>query len=232
MQRRQAGEQVAQLPSLKRRASAGAAYHMVHSRHSSNSGFQSARPSDAITEVDEVDDSYFDTRRPTSTRRYVDTRGNQVFQQENKRIVIHEEPPPKRRVHWLLILGIGMALMLGLYLGVNWLANWWTNHQLDATYGMPRTYQVDAVVSHGDSAANPSHFIFLNLGGHVEIIELPGGNAAKAIVYVGPTLFSDNAPLIPVTGEFKTVNGTEEMLVHVQNQTIVYVSDGTKFVPR
>jgi hypothetical protein len=70
------------------------------------------------------------------------------------------------------------------------------------------------------------------LGGHVESIELPGGNAAKVRVYIGPTLFSDNAPLVPVTGEFKNVNGTEEMLVHIQDQTIVYVSDGTKFVPK
>jgi hypothetical protein len=66
----------------------------------------------------------------------------------------------------------------------------------------------------------------------VEIIELPAGDASKAEIYIGPTLFSDNAALIPVTGEFKNVGGKEEMLVHIQNQTIVYVSDGTKFVLR
>src|SRR5438067_13684532 len=92
----------------------------------------------ASDELDAVPDSYYDTRMPTSTRRYVDTRGNQVIQQGNKRIVIHDEPPPKRRVHWLLILGIGMMLMLGLWLGLNWLSTWWTNHQLDAAYGFPR----------------------------------------------------------------------------------------------
>jgi len=89
------------------------------------------------------------------------------------------------------------------------------------------------VVGHNnDSAVNPSHFIFLNLSGHVEIIELPAGDAAKAKIYVGPTLFSDNAPSIPVTGEFRNINGTEEMLVHIQNQVLIYVSDGTKFVPK
>ena len=61
---------------------------------------------------------------------------------------------------------------------------------------------------------------------------LPAGDAAKAKIYVGPTLFSDNAPSIPVTGEFRNFNGTEEMLVHIQNQILVYVSDGTKFVPK
>src|SRR5689334_5587222 len=110
------------------------------------------------TDVDEVPDSYYDTRPPTSTRRYVDTRGNQVIQQGNRRIVIHEEPPPKRKVHWLLILGIGMVLMLLLWAGLQWLGNWWTMHQMDATYGFPRTYQVDAVVYQGDSPDHPSHY--------------------------------------------------------------------------
>ena len=190
------------------------------------------------------DDALYSTRMPSSARRYqppgepserrsfVDTEGNQVIEQGNQRLVIHNEPPPQRKIHWLLILGIGMILMLGLYLGLSWLGNWWTNHQLDAAYGYPRTYQTDAVVGHDDSAANPSHFIFLNLNGHVEIIEMPGGDASKAKIYIGPTLYSDDAPLIPVTGEFRNVNGTVEMIVHIQNQEIIYVSDGTKFVPK
>ena len=183
------------------------------------------------TEVDDIPDSYFNPRIPSSAIRR-DTQGNQVIRRGNRQFVLHNTPPPKRKVHWSLILGIGMALMLGLYLGLNWVANWWVNHQLDATYGMPRTYQVDAVVGHEDSVVNPSHFIFLNLNGHIEIIELPGGNAAKGKIYVGPTLFSDNASLVPVTGEFKNVGGTEEMLVYIQDKTLIYVSDGTKFVPK
>ena len=47
-------------------------------------------------DIDEVPDSYYDTRLPTSARRYVDTHGNRVIQQGNRRIVIHEEPPPKK----------------------------------------------------------------------------------------------------------------------------------------
>src|SRR2546423_320693 len=100
---------------------------------------------DVYTDEYEVadDDSYYPQRMPTSTRRYVDTRGNQVIEQGKKRIVIHDEPPPKRKTHWLLILGIGMLLMLGLWLGLSWVENWWMNHQLDAAYGFPRTYQTD-----------------------------------------------------------------------------------------
>ena len=94
---------------------------------------------------------------PSSALRYQTTNGTQVIQQGNRRLVIHHGPPPKqsvqpkRNVHWSLILGIGMGLMLGLSLGLSWLANWWLDHQLDAAYGMPRTYQVDSPGANGDS---------------------------------------------------------------------------------
>ena len=91
---------------------------------------------------------------------------------------------------------------------------------------------MDAIVYPGDTSDHPSHYIFLNLKGTVEIIELPHGDAAHARIYKGPTLFSDNANIIPVTGEFKVVNGKTEMLVHIQDQTIFYMNDGTQFKPQ
>ena len=184
------------------------------------------------TQADDVPDSYYDTRLPTSAIRYRDTSGNQVIQRGNKRIVIHQEPPPPKRTHWLLWVGFGMIAMLALYVAFQMLGSWWTEHQLDATYGFPRTYQVDAIVYPSDTSDHPSHYIFLNLSGTVEIIELPHGDSAHARIYKGPTLFSDNADLIPVTGDFKIVNGKVEMLVHIQDQTIVYVNDGTQFKPQ
>src|SRR5437764_2861740 len=96
----------------------------------------------------EDDDAYYPQRPSSSAIRYQDTQGNQVIQRGKQRIVIHQPPPPKRHVHWSLILGLGMTIMLGLYFGVTWATTWWLNHQLDTTYGMPRTYQVDAVVGH------------------------------------------------------------------------------------
>src|SRR6266699_7190448 len=109
------------------------------------------RRSRAVDYELEEDESYYVQRPHTSTRRYYDTQGNQVIQQGNKRLVIHNEPPPKRQLHWSLILGVGMILMLALWvLGSNALA-WWQNHQLDSTFGMPRTYQTDQVVGHTDS---------------------------------------------------------------------------------
>ncbi len=183
-------------------------------------------------DVDDVPDSYFPARMPSSARRYQTTNGSQVIQQGNRRFILHNEPPPKQKVHWVLILGIGMALMLGLYLGLSWIVSWWANYQLDATYGMPRTYQIDAVVYPGDSAEHPSHYIFLNLAGTVQVIEFPHGDSSHARIYKGPALLSDTPALVPVTGEFKNVNGKIEMLIHIQNQTIVYVNDGIQFKPQ
>src|SRR6266567_847242 len=88
----------------------------------------------------EEDDSYYTQRQPTSAVRYTQPR-QRVIQQGNRRIVIHDEPPPTRKLHWSFILGIGMLLALSLWVVGSYVINWWGNHQLDTTYGIPRTYQ-------------------------------------------------------------------------------------------
>jgi hypothetical protein len=127
-----------------------------------------------------------------------------------------------------------MIVMFALYIGATAAMNWWTNHQLDVTYGMPRTYQADQYVGIGDSTDHPSHFIFLNLRGRVEIIDLSGGDAAHAKIYTGATLLSDSEASIPVTGEFKDVNGDGkiDMIVHIGDQRMIYLNDGTQFKPQ
>lgn len=138
----------------------------------------------------------------------------------------------RRRAPWLALV-IGMCAMLALVVGLNAFSSWWQMHQNDVTYGLPRTYQVDAVVGHNDSASKRSHFIFMNLNGHVIIVEFPGGDTAHAMIYTGPTLFGSGNNLIPVTGEFRDVNGDgrPDMIVHIQDQTIVFINDGSKFRP-
>ena len=171
---------------------------------------------------------------PSSAVRYVDTRGNQVIQRGNQRFVIHDEPPPRRRrrPHWLVISGLSMIVLLLLWWLLSWASAWWTQHNLDTTYEFPRISQADAVVYPGDIAQHPSHYLFLNLQGTVLIVELPHGDSAYARIYKGPTLFSSQADQIPVTGEFRVVNGKVEMLVHIQDQTILYIFDGTQFKPQ
>ncbi len=149
--------------------------------------------------------------------------------------VVHNEPEIKlwqKRPPLLAIL-IGMLLMAILAISFNTLSAWWQVHLDDTTYGRPRTFQLDAVVGHNDSASNPTHFIFLNLNRHVEIIELPGGDASHARIYTGPVLYGDGQNLTPITGEVRDVNGDgkPDLIVHIQDQQIYFINDGTQFHP-
>lgn len=126
-----------------------------------------------------------------------------------------------------------MIVMMFGWLAFTTLSNWWQTTQDDWHYGRPRTFQIDAVVGHHDSQSNPSHFIALNLDRHVIVIELPGGDPSKAVIYSGPVLVGQGQDLTPVTLTFKDVNGDgkTDMLVHILDQTIVYLNDGTRFSP-
>jgi hypothetical protein len=181
----------------------------------------------------EEDEAYYVSRPHSSARRYQNMNGDQVIQRGNKQIVIHQGTPPgTRRLHWSVILGLGMILALVLWIGASEALAWWTNHQLDVTFGMPRISQADALVYPADTQAHPSHYIFLNLNGTIMIVELPRGDSAHARIYKGPSVYSDNPSYTPVTGEFQHVDGKIKMIVRVGDQSFVYVNDGTQFKPQ
>ncbi len=143
----------------------------------------------------------------------------------------------KRRVHWLLFVGIGMIAMLVVWvLGSSLLA--WISYEHDnIVYGIPRTFQTDAIVGHGgDSPQHPSHFIVVNLNRQVIIVEFMAGNPAKSIDYVVPYyILGQGGDLTLVTLSFRDVTGDGklDMIVDIhlspQDQTFVFVNDGTKF---
>ncbi len=138
----------------------------------------------------------------------------------------------RRRAHWLLYVGMGMLVMvLTWILGVQ-ITNWWQVTQDDWHYGRPRTYQVNAVVGHHDSASNPSHFIALNLNGHIQVIEFPGSDSSQAKIYVGPTLLGSGQDLAIITLTFKDVNkdGKPDMIVNVGSNHFVYLNAHGQFV--
>lgn len=137
------------------------------------------------------------------------------------------------RVHWLVFVGIAMIVMVMSWVIFNAVANWWQVTQDDWHYGRPRTFQIDAVVGHNDSAANPSHFIALNLNRHVEIIEFPGGDGTKARIFIGPTLIGDGQDLAPVTLTFRDVNGDGklDMIINIQDSHFVFINDNGTFRP-
>ncbi len=144
-----------------------------------------------------------------------------------------DKPNAKRLPLSLPALIIGMAVMAVLAMSLTSFASWWKVHQDDMQYGRPRTFQFDAEVGHNDSPANPTHFILINLNRHIQIIELPGGDSTHARSYSGPVLFGDGQDLTPVTGEVRDVNGDgkPDLIVHIQDQQLVFINDGTQFRP-
>ncbi|MBP8252366.1 MAG: hypothetical protein KAX40_08360, partial [Herpetosiphon sp.] len=50
----------------------------------------------------------------------------------------------------------------------------------DMRYGRPRSVQTSAFVGHDEANGLPSHFVAMNLERRVVIMEMPGGDAAKA----------------------------------------------------
>jgi hypothetical protein len=135
--------------------------------------------------------------------------------------------------HPVFYLGVGMVFMLALWALITMVASWWGVTWDDLHYGRPRTFQVDAVVGHNDSASNPSHFIAINLNGRIEVIEFPGGDGAKARIYIGPQLYGNGEDLVPVTLSFVDVNGNHQpdMILHFQNTQIVFVNENGGFRP-
>jgi len=206
-------------------------------------------------EIDEVDEGEFTPHTPSSARRYAPPPGTYV--QDNTRFTVRYGAPPcqrqpapaqqnvytddldeptmqhKRGKHWLFYAGVGMLVMLTMWVVGSMVVNWIGNKLDDMQYGYPRTFQIDAVVGHNDSTQSPSHFIVLNLNRHVEIIEFPGGDPTKARVFLILTLVGDNQELTPITVSFKDVtgNGKLDMLIHIQDQVIVMVNDNGTFRP-
>jgi hypothetical protein len=210
----------------------------------------------------EDDDAYYQTRLPTSSRRYqqlpdvlpTNGRVNVVahYHEQPLRAHRHQLPPHhprsgeefadiqpvhRRRMHPLVWLGsFGMFLVLG-WIGLNSVASWWQGVQDNWTYGQLRHFTVDAVVGHTDSATSPSHFTAENDRGNIYVIELPGGDTAKAHIYQ-ITVIPENSGNPPVKLAFQDLNrdGKPDMLVEIGEPgsyiTIMLFNNGTQFVAK
>ncbi|HLZ61257.1 MAG TPA: hypothetical protein VKR06_30265 [Ktedonosporobacter sp.] len=137
------------------------------------------------------------------------------------------------QTHPLVYLGLGMIAMLILWTILSTVFGWFATFSDDIRYGRPRTFQMDAWVGHNEQTGVPTHFIALNLNRHIEIIEIPGGDAAHTRIFSGPQLYGANDDLAPVTLSFVDVNGDHrpDMLVTFQGSRLVFINDGTSFRP-
>jgi hypothetical protein len=140
---------------------------------------------------------------------------------------------PRARLHPMFFLGIGMLATLALIAVLSIVTTWFTTTLDDLRYGRPRTFQIDAYVGHNESPGNPSHFLAINLHGRIEIMELPGGDASHARIYIGPQLYGSDADLIPVTLSFIDVNSDHkpDMIISFQGTHVVFINDQGGFRP-
>ncbi len=212
----------------------------------------------------EEDDTYYQTRLPTSARRY--PRTPDVTRQGRVKVVEHShqqplrthrpdyqqlQPPHQsysdeneqllskqyRRFQPLFWMGVfGVFLILG-WIGLNFVTSWFQGVQNDWTYGKDRHFEINAVVGHGDSATDPSHFTAENNNGQIIVIELPGGNVNKAKIYQIETI-PGNAANPPVKLSFQDLNGDgkPDMLIQIgEGSVVLYVTlfnNGTEFVSK
>src|SRR4051812_47939211 len=80
-----------------------------------------------------------------------------------------EQPALLSRSSGRLALYIALAAVavVVLYVVVSSVVHWTQIRMDDMAYGRPRTTHLDAVVGHGDSATQPTHFIAINLNRQV-----------------------------------------------------------------
>ncbi len=173
-----------------------------------------------------IDEGLDDRPAHTSARRY---RGTRTTDQQQTAPIAHR--PRRRSLHATVYIGLTLLCMVVGFVVFSALTTWWQQTDDDLHYGMPRTYQMDAVVGHQDSAAHPSHFLALNLGGHLSVIEIQGGDLGKTVVYAGPIIYGQGADLVAVTlSVAHDQNGKPELVLHYQNnEVILYDGKDGKF---
>lgn len=194
------------------------------------------------------DPNLYNRRMPSSARRYQPTKQPQRHIQ----VTYHDEPyvpvqrrsrqapttqtpvaqiaGPKQRTRTFRVLLLGAVLFLlfcyCIYLLGCLFFAWIAGVSDNMHYGYPRTYQVDQDVGHG----GVSHFIVINLGGHIDITEIPP-DVSKSKIYANIILTGSGADSYPaiVTFERDTTTGKLDMIVNVNNTRYRYVNqdDGT-----
>jgi hypothetical protein len=179
---------------------------------------------------EEDDDAIYSQRPPSSARRYIQP--PEVYTQGNRKIVVHRGPPPKRRFHWMIFMGMVMFVMVVGWFIFTALGYWWQGKQEDFKYGTPfRTFQVDQYVAMGDTPQNPDHFLALNIHGSIEIVQLNTTSPKYDHVYPITTV---NDSSIPVFLSFEDTRhtGKLDMLVTIgdsNSYTVVLLNNGTQF---
>jgi hypothetical protein len=140
-------------------------------------------------------------------------------------------------LHNVQILAYGVTLILAaaaIYVVVSLLLGKASVLVDDMRYGRPRTTQIDAFVGHEEASGQPTHLMAINLNRQVMVIELPGGDAAKARTLSGPYLFGANEELTPLQLHLQDLDGDgkPDLLLDIRQEQLVYLNrDGAFRLP-
>jgi hypothetical protein len=143
-------------------------------------------------------------------------------------------PAPNGSSLRLAFWGAGILVALvASYLLVSVALSFWQNWQDDLNYGRPRMSRLEAKVGHNETATTKTLFIAQNIRGQLSIIEIPGGDASKTRVIIGPQLFGKDRDLVPVKLQVKDVNsdGQPDLIATAQEQNLVYINENGNFRP-
>lgn len=105
----------------------------------------------------------------------------------------------------------------------------------DLRYGRPRTTQLAAFVGHDETNGQPTHLMAINLNRQVTIVELPGGDAAKARTLAGPYLFGagENLTTPHIRLSDMDGDGNVDLILDIRNEQVVYLNkDGVFRLPK
>jgi hypothetical protein len=140
-------------------------------------------------------------------------------------------------LHRIQILAYGVTLILAaaaIYVVVSLLLGKANVLIDDLRYGRPRTTQIDAFVGHEEINGQPTHLMAINLNRQVMVIELPGGDAAKARTLSGPYLFGANEELTPLQLHLQDLDGDgqPDLLLDIRQEQLVFLNrDGAFRLP-
>ena len=181
----------------------------------------------------EENDAIYQTRPSSSAIRWTDRQGNQVIQEGRRKVVIHKEPHSHRGVFfWTIIMGLLLFIMVTGWIIFTAAGYWWQGKQEDWKYGSPfRTYQIDQFVGHGDSPDHPDHFIAVNAGGIIQVVELNPLQPKYDHVYPITTVNDSTTPVV-IGFEDTNHDGKLDMLVTIgdsNSYTIILLNNGSQF---
>ncbi len=131
-----------------------------------------------------------------------------------------EQPPakPRREMHWLFPLGMGMLTLIGLYVVVYFADLALVSVSNRLSYGPDHISVYSCVIGDHDNSLHPTIFFGTMLQSNVLVEEFPGGDATHAKAFTFPPLLSGawgNMDDVIVTVYPQTSGPTPTMLVKV-----------------